>query len=294
MSASTVTYSIRDVLARTARRLDRGSKRIVPVEQLVMIPPQLRVNKPAAAALIVPPNWETYLPRLRGLPLLMGFDGTRQWWELLGGALESAEEQVYGMLHEGAVFPDLPDGKGDPSRFGGAFYHVQAQALLTDGGLRQLTYNTRGGETDQMAALREVVEEGVAGMTIVKAFPHTLDVAVAFAPTNPNLKRCLQPKFPLMYDPGQFYAVQVVQQRGFLCTIPEAPPELPAFTANPEIEKVDWISADHLVAMSAVKAGYTYDPATPPPIGAMRNSVPLHFLDWLIRSLVEEELEWAW
>jgi len=275
--------------------IDSGRKAVIPDHELAEIPPERRVEKPAAASLIVPSNWEEYLTNLRDLPTLLGFNKSRGWLEVLGGGLQSIEEEAMDAIMGGATFPDLIDPKNEkPTRFGGSFYHIQAMELLVHGQMRQLVYNTQGGDNDQLAALREVVEEGIIdGVNIVKMFPNAVNVGVPFRPFNMNLSRVLQEKFPGMYDGTETYA-QIVAQRGFLATVDVTAPELPTFADNTEIGGLKWVTLQELFELAKAKAGQEANLPAAVQGDTLRNTVPLHFTKWFVEWLIAQQRDFSW
>ncbi len=275
--------------------IDSGRKAVIPDHELAEIPPERRVEKPAAASLIFPSNWEDYLTNLRNLPILLGVNKFRGWLEVLGGGLQSVEEEAMDAIMGGASFANLIDPKNEkPTNYGGAFYHIQAQELLVRGQMRQLVYNTRGGDNDQLAALREVIEEGIVnGVAIISMLPNAVNVGVPFSPFNLNLRRVLEKKFPGMYDGSETYA-QIVAQRGFLATVDVNAPDLPKFADNTEISGLRWVTLAELFELAKAKAGQEADLSPNVQDSVLRNTVPLHFMKWFVEWLIAQQRDFSW
>lgn len=284
-----------ELLISLISAIDSARKAVISEEELAKIPPHRRIEKPAAAGFIVPKKWGTYLEHLRELPVLLGRSSRTGWLEVLGGGLQSAEESIMEKMFAGATFPNLIDPKTKkPSSFGGAFYHIQTQSILASGQMAQLTYNTKGGEHDQMAALREVVEEGlVDGVKVVTSFSNSVNVGVAFSPFNRNLRPLLEERFPGMYDGEEPWA-QIVVQRGFLATVDVEHPQLPEFAHNSEIKGLVWLTLEELVALAKVKVGREVGLPQEIKDEVLRNSVPLHFLKWFIEYLYASGVQFTW
>ena len=274
--------------------IDAARKVVITEEKLAEIPPQRRVEKPAAAALILPPNWEDYLGQLRDLPILLG-KSHRGVLEVLGGGLQSKDESVWDSMMSGATFPDLIDKRtSKPVSYGGSFYHLQAFSILTRGEMAQVVYNTKGGEHDLLAALREVVEEGVVhGISIVAALSNSVNVGVPFSPFNLNLRRVLEAKFPGMYDGTEPWA-QIVVQKGFLATVETEAPALPEFSENAEISGLKWVTLAELLELAKAKTGHEVELPAHLKDEKLRNSIPLHFVKWFAEWLIAQQREFSW